>query len=169
MNTKILKLPLLIIPLLASLIYYDYQRFHLAAIIYFRLVILAFFLWSFMEYSIQRWGTGELFYATSSNKSKTLIHSVVLQCFIFSALWAITPTPYYFTFVSFYIFALLISEFIFVQVVKEPTVDNIYINYLRDSHNKYLRSTHSCQYGITSPFWDYIFGTVDSKMLNKKN
>ena len=144
---------LLIMHLIPLVIYREYKLFHLPIIEYFYLFVLALFSWTFIEYASHRW-----FFHKLKRRTPTIFNFLVF----YALLYLTIPQVYLNTFFTF----VLLDYMTYKQIHK--LLHGNSINY---SIGKYLQNYHlyhhskidNIKYGITSPFWDHIFRTINKR------
>ena len=146
-------LNLLIMHLIPLVLYREYQLFNLPAIEYFRLFILAIFCWTFIEYAAHRW-----FFHKLKRRTPVLLNFIIF----YALLYLITPLAYLNTFFIFILLGYMGYNQVHIRLHSSP-ISNPIGKYLQNFHLYHHSKMDKIRYGITSPFWDHVFGTIDKK------
>lgn len=179
--------PLVIwMPIFAWLIWHSYSVNHLSVFNILVAGFFAFFLWTFTEYVLHRY----IFHFNAETKGQErlrfLIHGLhhddpedatrlvmppvpaIVLGLIHFAIFRIFLGPVWVEpFFAFFVVGYLCYDYIHFAVHHFKPRTRIG-KYLKQSHMQHHFVTPHARWGVSSPLWDYVFGTLEEKKEEKR-
>lgn len=168
-------------PIIFFFYYRSYSQYHLAPREYFLIFFMGLLIWTLAEYLLHRF----LFHFETENKfAKYLVFlfhglhhddphdptrlvmppvpALLITSFLYFLMWCIFPLL-----ILDALFASFMIGYLFYDYIHYGThhfaMKGKVAKYLKNYHLKHHFSHDPLHYGVSSPLWDYIFGTVTNK------
>ena len=171
----------LFIPLTILLIYFSYTSYELSVLTITGLFAFGIFIWTFLEYTLHRF---VFHYEPKSAMGKRMhfmlhgVHhdypndgtrlvmtpaiSVPFALFFYGVLWLLLGSTYVHSTFAGLIFGYVCYDMIHYATHHFPMKNGLALK-LKQHHMRHHYQDDTSGYGVSSPFWDYVFGTRQKK------
>jgi sterol desaturase/sphingolipid hydroxylase (fatty acid hydroxylase superfamily) len=142
---------------------------------------LALIFWTFLEYTLHRfvfhfsakseWGQYLVFlfhglHHDDPNDPSRLVFppfpAVIIVAFLYGIFWLVIPFLYLQAFTGFFLVGYLCYDYIHYATHHFPMTSRVG-RYLKKYHLQHHFKKEDARYGVSSPLWDYVFGTAPKK------